>query len=110
MKKQLPKKWQSEKNATRAVQVAFDLGERVQKAIRQEALDENISPTDRVREILGLSVTRKPQRLRLSISLVDEDFQVLAERFGLSQDDRLAIKQRAAEAIVMHVTGEDAGE
>lgn len=108
MATKLPKKWQSEKNATRAVQVAFDLGERVQKAIRQEALDENVSPTDRVREILGLSVTRKPQRLRLSISLVDEDFKVLAERFGLEEEDRLAIKQRASETIVQHVTGEDA--
>ncbi len=110
MKNELPKKWQKEKNATRAVQVAFDLGERVQKAIRQEALDEDISPTDRVREILGLSVTRKPQRLRLSISLVEEDFAVLAERFELPIDDRLAIKQRAAEAIVQHVTGADVNE
>lgn len=110
MDKKLPKKWQTEKNATKAVQVAFDLGERVQKAIRQEALDENVSPTDRVREILGLSVTRKPQRLRLSISLVEQDFKILAERFDLPEDDRLTIKQRAAEAIVQHVTGEDASE
>lgn len=90
------------------MQVAFDLGERVQRAIRQEALDHDVSATDRVREILGLKVTRKPQRLRLSISLADEDFEVLANSFGLAAEDRLAIKQRAAEAIIAHVDAVDA--
>ena len=81
----------------------------VQRAIRQEALDRDINATDRVRQILGLAVTRKPQRLRLSVSLAEEDFAVLAERFELDPNDRLAIKQRAAEAIVEHVATSGVG-
>jgi len=101
--KKLPERWRKEKRATRAVQVAFDLGERVQHAIRQEALDHGLNPSDRIREILGLKVTAKPKRLRLSISLADADFEELAETFDLPADDRIGIKQMAAERLVAHV-------
>ncbi len=99
----LPERWRKEKQATRAVQVAFDLGERVQNAIRQEALDRGINPSDRVREILGLKVSAKPKRVRLSISLAEQDFESLADSFGLDPSDRIGIKQMAAERLIAHV-------
>ena len=102
-KKKLPDRWRKENKATRAVQVAFDLDERIQKVIRREAIDRGINPPDRVREILGLKVNTKPVRLRLSISLGDDDFSTLAEHFGVDATDRVGIKQKAAERLVAYV-------
>lgn len=46
---------------------------------------------------------RKPKRLRLSISLSNEDFEDLAKRFNLNADDRVQIKRYAAELLMQHV-------
>lgn len=98
-----PPQWDKERRAVRAVQVAFDLDEKVQQVIRQEALDLGLNPSDRIRQILGLAVVSKPKRLRLSISLGESDLKALAERFDLSEEDRVSIKQQAAEELVSHV-------
>ncbi|WP_163832378.1 hypothetical protein [Spartinivicinus ruber] len=99
----LPEKWQQEKKALKAVQVAFDLGAEIQLQIRREAVDRGINPSDRVRQILGLPVHRKPQRLRLSISLTEDDFLFLAEKFNLDPGNKVEIKHLAAELLVEHV-------
>ncbi len=106
-RKKLPDRWHKEKQASRAVQVAFDLGEKVQTVIRREALERGINPSDRIRQILGLKVNAKPKRLRLSISLAETDFANLAEEFGLDPADRVSIKQKAAERLVQHVDSQD---
>jgi len=100
-----PAQWEKERRAARAVQVAFDLDEQVQQVIRQEALDLGINASDRIRQILGLELTRRPKRVRLSISLGEADFQTLAERFDLDDEDRISIKQQASEALAEHVQG-----
>lgn len=102
-KRELPEKWRKEGKAVRAVQIAFDLEEEIQRNIRQEALDLGINPSDRIRQILGLSMIRKPKRLRLSISLSDEDFAELAEQFDLDVSDRVKIKHHAAQQLIRHV-------
>ncbi len=102
-KSNIPAKWEAEKKAIKATQVAFDVGEQVQYVIRKEALDRNINPSDRIRQILGLKVTRKPKRLRLSVSLSDEDLIYLAEQYQLENQDPIEVKRRAAELLVAHV-------
>jgi predicted Co/Zn/Cd cation transporter (cation efflux family) len=82
-------KWEKERNAAKAVQVAFDLGHEVSFQIRSEALQRGLNPPDRIREILGLPVSNKPVRPRLSISLTDRDFELLAAAFGVDVSDRL---------------------
>ncbi len=96
-------KWQEGKRAVKAVQIAFDVGDEVNRRIRLEAVERGLNPPDRVREILGLPVSRKPQRPRLSISLSDEDFRLLAEMFTVPVDDRLKIRQLAAERLIAHL-------
>ncbi len=96
-------KWDKEKKAAKAVQVAFDLGQEVSHHIRFEALEKGINPPDRIREILGLPVNSKPIRPRLSISLTDDDFDLLAEAFRVGGDDRLRIRQLAAEKLIAHL-------
>ncbi len=100
---QLPAKWAKEKKAAKAIQVAFDVGNDVQTKIKKEALDHNLSASDRVRQILGLEVTSKPKRPRLSISLSTQDFVVLAEKYGMDQNDNVGIKQKAAEALIDYI-------
>ncbi len=102
-------KWDKEKKAAKAVQVAFDLGQEVSHHIRYEALEKGINPPDRIREILGLPVNSRPVRPRLSISLSENDFMLLAEKFGVEASDRLRIRQIAAEKLVAHLARHEAG-
>lgn len=101
-KQQITEKWAKEKQAVRATQVAFDLAEKVQHRIRRQALEENLTPSDYIRKVLGLKISTKPKRLRLSVSLSAEEMLQLAEDYQLSPDDRVAIKQKAAEALIAH--------
>jgi hypothetical protein len=101
-------KWDKEKKAAKAVQVAFDLGQEVSHHIRYEALEKGINPPDRIREILGLPVNSRPVRPRLSISLSENDFMLLAEKFGVEASDRLRIRQIAAEKLVAHLARHEA--
>jgi len=96
------KKWEKEKRVVKAMQVAFDVGDEINRQIRLEALQEGLSPTDRIRQILGLPVNSKPVRPRLSISLSEVDFALLADKFGVTADDKLKIRQLAAEKLIEH--------
>ena len=101
--KKLPNKWKEEKKSIKAVQVAFDLGDKIQYFIRREALDMAVNPTDRVRQILDLHVSGCSVRPRLSISLTQTDFPILAKKYNISADDRVAIKKKAAEELITYV-------
>jgi len=96
VKRELPEKWKKEEKAIKAIQVAFDLDEKIQYIIRREALDMEINPSERIRQILGLSSNKTPQRPRLSISLKPADFDILAERYQVDVTDRRAIKNQAS--------------
>ena len=102
MKKKILDKWKEESKAVKATQVAFDVGERIQYVIRKEALDRNLNPSDRIRQILGLKVSRKPKRLRLSISLTTDDMKFLASQYKLDVENKIEIKKRAAEKLIEH--------
>ena len=94
--------WPQEKKAIKATQVAFDISTEAQHCIKQEALDNEISPSDQMRRILGLPV-KKPVRPRLTISLSVADYEMLGEKYGVSPADRLAIKEKAAQVLIEHV-------
>ncbi|ARU54278.1 MAG: hypothetical protein MI864_10115 [Pseudomonadales bacterium] len=107
-------RWEKEKTAAKATQVAFSVSEDVQIAVREEALHHHLTPSDQIRRILGLPYSGKPVRPRLTVSLHEDDFALLAEQFDLPPSDHLAIKKKAAEAIIEYVkhkrtstTGED---
>jgi len=102
MKKKILDKWKEESKAVKATQVAFDVGEKIQYVIRKEALDRNLNPSDRIRQILGLKVSRKPKRLRLSISLTTDDMKFLASQYKLDVENKIEIKKRAAEKLIEH--------
>ncbi|MFT6791306.1 MAG: hypothetical protein ACJA04_000506 [Cellvibrionaceae bacterium] len=95
-------KWEKEKAAATAIQIAFDLGVDTQTLIKKKALDKHLNTPDFIRKILGLQFKKKPVRPRLTLSLSDEDFSVLAKAYGVNPIDRLKIKELAAGELIQY--------
>lgn len=100
LKGKLPERWASSVQAIKAVQVAFDVSEAVLEAVRKAAFESSLSTSDQVRVVLGLEIVRQAKRPRLTISLNNEDYQVLGQRFGLAPSDHLAIKEQVIATLV----------
>ncbi|MCU7885293.1 MAG: hypothetical protein KZQ82_13970 [Candidatus Thiodiazotropha sp. (ex Lucinoma annulata)] len=94
-----PKRWTDSDKAIRATQVAFDVENEIIDTIKKEACHKGVAPSDMIRRILGLNVTVKPVRPRLTMSLKEDDYHVLAEKYGLLPSERLAIKTRMIDEI-----------
>jgi hypothetical protein len=103
MTRKLPEKWQSSIKAVKAVQVAFDMDEKIQLAIRKEALEAGFSPSEQIRSILGLPMNKKPKRPRLTVSLAPEDYQLLAQKYDLEPEQQLEIKRKLMDDLLNHV-------
>lgn len=102
-KNPLPEQWLENQKAAKATQVAFDLDEQFQYSIRRAALDAGVSPSDQIRTILGLAVSKRPKRPRLTVSLNAEDYVRLAEKYNLEPDAQLEIKKRVLDDLVNFV-------
>ena len=98
--RELPQKWLASQKAMKAVQVAFDMDEKIQYTIRKAALDNNLSPSEQIRIILGLVINKRPKRPRLTVSLDNNDYIVLAEKYGLKAEQQLEIKKLVIEDLV----------
>ncbi|KXO11126.1 hypothetical protein AKG98_500 [Moritella sp. JT01] len=98
--RELPEKWQSSQKAMKAVQVAFDMDEKIQYKIRKAALDNNLSPSEQIRDILGLTINKRPKRPRLTVSLNNQDYIELAGKYGLQPEQQLEIKKLVIEDLV----------
>jgi len=101
--RKIPDKWQSTIKAIKAVQVAFDMDEKVQLTIRKQALDAGLSPSDQIRDILGLPINKRPKRPRLTVSLAAGDYILLAEKYNLNPDQQLEIKKKLMDDLITHV-------
>jgi len=102
--RKLPEKWQSSVKAVKAVQIAFDMDEKIQLAIRTEALQAGLSPSDQIRDILGLPTNKRPKRPRLTVSLAPADYEILALKYNLDAEQQLEIKRKLMDDLVNHVT------
>lgn len=94
------KKWNEEKKAAQATQIAFDISTDAQITIKQAALASRLNPPDQIRKILGLPYNKKPQRPRLTVTLKPEDFDLLAEKFGVDKSDQTLIKEKVSEELI----------
>ena len=92
----------------KAVQVAFDMDEKIQLSIRKQALEAGLSPSDQIRDILGLPINKRPKRPRLTVSLALSDYQLLAEKYGLEAEQQLDIKRKLMEELIDSVNISDA--
>ena len=103
MARKIPDKWQSSVTAAKATQIAFDMDEKIQMSIRREALEAGISPSDQIRTILGLSTNKRPKRPRLTVSLSQDDYVELAQKYQLMPDQQLEIKKKLMEELISYV-------
>jgi len=104
--RKIPEKWQSSLKAIKATQVAFDMDEKIQLSIRKQAVEEGLSPSDQIRNILGLPINKRPKRPRLTVSLSSDDYILLAEKYNLSPDQQLDIKKRLMDDLISYVANE----
>ena len=103
MTRKIPEKWQSSIKAVKAVQVAFDMDEKIQLAIRLEAVTAGLSPSEQSRSILGLPINKRPKRPRLTVSLAPEDYEALALKYALKPDQQLEIKKKLMDELITYV-------
>ena len=102
-------RWSGSDAALRAVQVAFDVEKQVIDAVRDAAWKSQLSPSDQIRKILGLPYSSKPVRPRLTVTLSDADYLLLAERFGLAAEDKRKIKEVLHEQLIIFAKQQAAG-
>jgi hypothetical protein len=98
-RKSKPKRWSESDKAIRATQVAFDVENEIIDTVKTRACEQGVTPSDMIRLILGLEVTAKRVRPRLTMSLKEQDYEELALKYGLKPGERLAIKARIIEEI-----------
>jgi hypothetical protein len=97
-----PARWRGSDAALHAVQEAFDVQEAVFEAVRRAAFENNLSNSEQIRNILGLSRERQAKRARprLTVTLTQDDYATLGERYGLPIENRLAIKEQVVQELI----------
>lgn len=88
-----------EEPAVQTVQMAFDPSNDIQQAFRVSAALQNMNTSDMVRKVLQLPYQRHRARPRLTVTLKDEDFNLLAQKYGLDPQNRTAIRQRVSDEL-----------
>jgi hypothetical protein len=97
--KRIPSSWEKSTKSIRAVQVIFELEQEESRALRIKAIEKNLSPSDYIREVIGLP-RKKPIRPRLSISLSEDDYLILADRYNLNANEKDKIRSRIKQELV----------
>lgn len=99
VKKKASVAWAKSDKSIRAVQVIFELEQAHSRELRIKAIENDQSPSDYIRKIVGLP-QKKPIRPRLSISLSVEDYAVLAKRYKLKPDEKDKIREKMKQELV----------
>ena len=99
MAKKRPASWAQSDKSLRAVQVIFELGLEQSRTLRIRAIEQDLSPSDYIREIIGLP-RKKPIRPRLSISLSAEDYQILSQRYQLQPEQKEQIREKIKQELL----------
>lgn len=97
--KKIPSSWEKSTKSIRAVQVIFELEQQESRALRIKAIEKNLSPSDYIREMIGLP-RKKPIRPRLSVSLSEDDYEILADRYKLNPNEKDKIRAKIKQELV----------
>jgi len=93
------KEWDVIKQTIKATQIAFELEQKAACHIREVAAREGLTPSDQIRKILGLTYS-PPKRPRLTVSLTQNDYEVLGQKYKIDAKDHLGIKRRIIEDLI----------
>ncbi len=80
-------------------QIAVDLSVNGRKKLTIEAAVDDITPSEKARQVLGLMLREKIAPAKLTIRLSEEDYRLLALKYGVDRDDKLTIRDRVAEEL-----------
>lgn len=92
-------KWEKQKKAAKATQIAFELEQTVATHIRELAAQEGLTPSDQIRKLIGLSYS-PPKRPRLTVSLTPEDYESLGKKYNIAPEETLKIKRQIMEELI----------
>lgn len=87
------------KEAVKATQVAFQLEQHVAKIIHNLAVSGGLTTSSQIRKILGLSYS-PPKRPRLTVSLSEEDYKILAAKYSLNPENTMEIKREIMRELI----------
>ncbi|MCE2460600.1 MAG: hypothetical protein J4F38_07460 [Pseudomonadales bacterium] len=93
-------RFEAERQALKKIQVHFEFQQSLMHDIRIAAAQENLSPSDYVRSLVGLSHA-EIQRPRISLSFSNTDLESLAARYG-QQPDARQLKAHVIEEVRRH--------
>jgi hypothetical protein len=93
------KEWSNISETIKATQVAFEMEQKVACHIRELAAQDGLTPSDQIRKIIGLTYS-PPKRPRLTVSLSEDDYVTLGQKYQLASTDTLGIKRRIMEELV----------
>jgi hypothetical protein len=96
-------KWNKNRKAVCATQVAFELEKRIAHKIHEMALCNGLTPSNQLRKLIGLAYAL-PKRPRLTMSLSQEDYSTLGEKYDVNPNDTLEIKRMIMQEIIQLVT------
>lgn len=95
-------KWKKQDKAVRAAQVAFELEKKTAQSINKMAVAEGLTASSQIRKLIGLSYS-PPKRPRLTVSLSDQDYVILGEKYGVDPEDTLEIKRKIMAELIQLV-------
>lgn len=84
--------WDQDKKTVKSVQIAFELEQNIAQKIQIMAAQDGLTPSSQIRKLIGLDYA-PPKRPRLTLSLSAQDYDILAEKYHIQADDKIAIKR-----------------
>jgi len=93
--------WAIEADALKKIQHHFDLNEQADVALRHNAIDEDITPSNLIRKVLGLNFN-VIRRSRISVQFSPADIKKLSARFNVDIAEVAEIKRRVREEIQVY--------
>ena len=87
----IPERWKTSDKQIKKMQLAFEFENLIEKQLKQDALDNGISPSSQLRKILELHYDQ-PLKPRLTILLTQDDRDILAKRYNIEAQDRAYIR------------------
>jgi hypothetical protein len=94
----------------KTTQVAFELSDEGYKKLKIDAAMDDITPAEKAREVIGLGVRTKKAKAKLIVRLSERDFTYLALRYAVDPEDKLTIRNMAADEIARNYPDDEEPE
>lgn len=94
-------KWKKQHEQLKKVQLLFSFVDKIDKSIREDAIKDNTTPSNVLRNLIGLE-TGKAIRPRLGVSFSEDDFAFLADKYNIDVSDRKLLTQRVSKEVQAH--------